>query len=46
MSKIEMEQAIKKYRFVLFKLHKEISERDEEIVRLNQLLDRRVKANG
>jgi len=41
MSKIEMEQAIKKYRFVLFKLHQELQVRDEEIVRLNVLLDRR-----
>ena len=41
MSKVEMEAAIKGYKFVLFKLHKEISERDEEIVRLNNLLERK-----
>lgn len=38
MSKIEMEEKIKGYRFVLMKLHKEIEEKDEEIARLNILL--------
>jgi hypothetical protein len=38
MSKIEMEEAIKKYRFVLHKLHKEISDKDDEIARLNDII--------
>ena len=43
MSKMEMEEAIKKYRFVLHKLHKEISDKDDEIARLNAILDRQLK---
>ena len=43
MSKMEMEEAIKKYRFVLHKLHKEISDKDDEIARLNNILDRQLK---
>lgn len=40
MSKIEMEEKIKGYRFVLFKLHKEIEDKDAEIARLTELLNR------
>jgi hypothetical protein len=40
MSKIEMEEKIKGYRFVLFKLHKEIEDKDAEIARLTELLAR------
>lgn len=40
MSKMEMEEKIKKYKFVLFKLHKEIEQKDLEIVRLTKLLEK------
>jgi len=46
MSKIEMEEAIKKYRFVLHKLHKEIADKDEEISRLNDIINRYQKRGG
>jgi hypothetical protein len=45
MTKIEMEAKIKGYKFVLFKLHREIAEKDTEIARLTQLLERKAK-NG
>ena len=38
MSKIEMEEKIKSYKYVLFKLHQDIEKKDLEIVRLTQLL--------
>jgi len=46
MSKLEMEEKIKSYRFVLFKLHKEMEEKDSEIARLTYLLDKAQKQNG
>ncbi len=46
MTKIEMEEAIKKYRFVLHKLHKEIADKDLEIGRLNDIIDRYLKKEG
>ena len=46
MTKLEMEEAIKKYRFVLHKLHKEINDKDEEIARLNDIINRYEKRGG
>lgn len=46
MSKIEMEEKIRGYRFVLMKLHKEIEEKDEEIARLNKLLAKAQNRQG
>jgi hypothetical protein len=46
MTKIEMEEAIKKYRFVLHKLHKEIADKDLEIGRLNDIINRYEKREG
>lgn len=40
MSKIEMEEKIKKYKWVLMKLHKEIEAKDLEINRLWKLIDK------
>lgn len=48
MTKIEMEQKIKGYRFVLAKLHKEIEEKDEMITKLTNIIDKyqRKQENG
>jgi len=40
LSKFELEEKMKKYKYVLFKLHKELEQKDEEIARLNQIIDR------
>ena len=41
MTKLEMEAAIKSYRFVLVKLHKELADKDEEIRFLTKQLERK-----
>lgn len=46
MTKLEMEEKIKSYKFVLFKLHQEIEQKDAEIVRLNKLLEKAQRAKG
>jgi len=46
MTKLEMVEKIKSYRFVLFKLHKEMEAKDEEIKRLTYLLDKAQKQSG
>ena len=46
MTKLEMEEAIKKYRFVLHKLHKEITDKDEIIAQLNYIINRYEKRGG
>jgi hypothetical protein len=46
MSKIEMEAKIKAYKFVLFKLHKEIESKDEQIASLTRLLEKAQKRQG
>jgi len=46
MTKLEMVEKIKSYRFVLFKLHKEMEAKDELINRLNKLLDKAQKQSG
>ena len=39
-TKIEMIAKIKAYKFVLFKLHKEMEQKDEQIAELNKIIDR------
>jgi hypothetical protein len=39
MPKWELEEAIKRYKFVLMKLHKEMADKDIEIARLNRIID-------
>jgi len=39
LTKFELEEKMKKYKYVLFKLHKEMEQKDEEIARLNQIID-------
>jgi len=46
MSKIEMEEKIKKYKYVLFKLHQEIEQKDLEIARLTKLLEKSQQQRG
>lgn len=46
MSKLEMEEKIKSYKYVLFKLHKEIEEKDAEITRLTVLLSKAQQQTG
>jgi hypothetical protein len=46
MTKLEMEAAIKSYRFVLVKLHKEIADKDEEIRFLTKQLERKRQNEG
>lgn len=46
MSKLEMEEKIRGYKYVLFKLHQEMASKDEEIARLNKLVDRLTKQGG
>lgn len=40
MTKLELEAKCKAQRFVLFKLHREMEEKDQEIARLNDLLNK------
>jgi uncharacterized protein YbgA (DUF1722 family) len=46
MTKFEMEEAIKKYRYVLMKLHKEIESKDEQIADLTRRLKKAQAAQG
>lgn len=45
MPKHEMEAAIKRYKFVLMKLHKEMADKDIEIARLNRIIEQLQRKN-